>query len=105
MEVRDQLDKVRNQLSELEKPVNRVEQAIQKSLAVQDLNETHKILDWASDIPFQKHFRDAEKKVLAGTGQWLSQDACYTTWHNCSRSQILWLHGIDDGESTDLTLC
>ncbi|KAK5128139.1 hypothetical protein LTR08_004175 [Meristemomyces frigidus] len=97
--------KVRDQLAELEKSVIRVERAVQSASATLDRNENQCILDWASEIPFQKHFRVVEEKALSGTGKWLSQSTEFSTWHNCSRSQILWLHGSSgSGKSTLISL-
>ena len=93
--------KVRDQLAELEKPMIRVERSIQLTSAILDRNENQSILDWASKIPFQKHVRVVEKKALSDTGKWLFQATEFSTWHNCSRSQILWLHGSSgSGKST-----
>ncbi|TKA63807.1 hypothetical protein B0A55_11845, partial [Friedmanniomyces simplex] len=64
-----ELLKVRDELAELEKPVIRVERAIQSASAILDRNENQCILDWASEIPFQKHFRvnAIERKKLLPT--------------------------------------
>nr|POF13582.1 vegetative incompatibility protein het-e-1 [Quercus suber] len=92
---------VKNQLVELEKPVLRVERAREYASSIADRHESQAILDWASVIPFQKHFHVVEDKALSGTGQWLFSDVHYFDWHQSSRSQILWLHGSSgSGKST-----
>lgn len=82
-----------DQLQDLQQPVIRMELAIRLISAAVDRTEVQEILDWASAIPFQKPLRLAQKKALAGTGTWLFQDPDFAAWHNCSRSQMLWLHG------------
>ena len=92
---------IRGQLAGLNQPVIRVEKMVQSTSASIDRAEIEHILDWASEIPFQKHFRLAREKALAGTGEWLFRHPEFTAWQNCSQSQILWLHGsAGTGKST-----
>lgn len=73
-------------------------------LSAVDRREQQIILDWASQIPYEKHFREAHKKALEGTGKWLFEHSDFLSWHNCSSSQILWLHGsAGSGKSTLLS--
>lgn len=96
-----EMTRMQDQLIEIEKPLVRVERATQSALDVLSRAENQNILDWASEIPFQKHFKVAREKALPGTGTWLYQDDQFIDWHNCSRSQILWLHGsAGTGKST-----
>lgn len=92
---------VQTQLTDLHQPVIRIEQTIQSISANVDRTENQVILDWASVIPYQKHFKLAREKALAGTGSWLFNDPEFSAWQNCSRSQMLWLHGnAGSGKST-----
>lgn len=92
---------VKDQLADLHQPVIRIEQTIQSISINMNRTRNQEILDWASIIPFQKHFRLVRDKALTGTGQWLFQDPEFSTWQNSSRSQMLWLHGnAGSGKST-----
>lgn len=93
----EQLDK----LEELKRPVIRVERSMQVAVNAIDRHEQERILDWASQIPYKKHFKEAHKKALKNTGQWLFQHSDFFDWKNCSSSQILQLHGgAGAGKST-----
>lgn len=93
--------RVNDKLADLHKPVIRIEQTVESVSAAIDRAENQQILDWASEIPYQKHFKTTREKALTGTGQWLFQDPEFSAWQNSSRSQMLWLHGsAGSGKST-----
>ena len=50
------------------------------------------ILQWLSPEPHDQHHQ-ANREVLAGTGQWLLSDPLFKRWKKESVSSILWLHG------------
>ena len=80
-----------------------LEQLTNKASSALRKQEHQHILDWASSIPFEEHFRLAESKALSGTGEWLFQDVNFVKWQNSSSSEILWLHGnAGTGKSTVL---
>lgn len=88
-------------LEELKRPVLRIERSTQGAI---DRSEQQGILDWASQIPYEKHFKMVHKKVLNGTGSWLFQHPDFFAWQNSSSSQMLWLHGsAGSGKSTLLS--
>ena len=97
----DEILSIKGQLADLNQPVIRIEQTIQLASATINRSENERILDWASEIPFEKYFEMARRKALEGTGKWLFQDTEFSAWQICSRSQILWLHGsAGSGKST-----
>lgn len=100
----DEVKMVKEQLAELEKPVLRAEGLIVAASSAIDRQERDNILNWASDIPFQKHFRVVEEKALSGTGTWFFEDLDFSTWQTSSRSQMLWLHGNSGSGKSTLTL-
>ncbi|KAM0714686.1 hypothetical protein Q7P37_009703 [Cladosporium fusiforme] len=105
LEQHEELHKVKDQIDELGRPVLRVERWMQSATSILDRNEQEFILDWTSTIPFQKQLRVVGNNALPGTGQWLFQDREFLTWQNCSRSQMLWLHGgAGSGKSTLMSL-
>lgn len=92
---------IQGQLADLNQPIVRIENMVQSTSAAIDRAEIDRILDWTSEVPYQKHFRLAKEKALAGTGEWLFRHPEFTAWQTCSRSQILWLHGsAGTGKST-----
>lgn len=88
--------RIKDQLTDLQKPVVRIEQTLESKSAAIDRAENQCILDWASEIPYQKHFKTAP--------EWLFQDSEFFAWQNCSRSQMLWLHG-NTGSVKSILMC
>jgi ABC-type molybdenum transport system ATPase subunit/photorepair protein PhrA len=96
-----QVQKMTAQLADLEKPIERIEQAVASNSRILNHQMSQEILNWASAIPYQKHFNVVKGKAISGTGQWLFQDSNFENWRNGSRSQILWVHGSSgSGKST-----
>ena len=80
-----------------------LEQLTNKASSALHKQEHQHILDWASPIPFEEHFRLAGSKALSVTGEWLFQDMNFVKWQRSSSSEILWLHGnAGTGKSTVL---
>ncbi|CAG8960929.1 hypothetical protein HYFRA_00002467 [Hymenoscyphus fraxineus] len=76
---------------------------------VQDNLEASKrkeILNWMSNIekvPYLKHHKENKREVLAGTGNWLLEEAIFKRWKDDSASSLLWLHGIPGSGKSKLT--
>jgi hypothetical protein len=53
-----------------------------------------KILNWLSEILYLTHYKQIERDVLAGTGEWFFETKEFNHWYRSSTSSILWLNGI-----------
>ncbi|CAG8973854.1 hypothetical protein HYALB_00005600 [Hymenoscyphus albidus] len=84
-------------IQEFNNPLERISTQLQ---IVQDNLEASKrkeMLNWMSDtekVPYLKHHKESKREVLAGTGNWLLQEAIFKRWKDDSASSLLWLHGI-----------
>lgn len=56
--------------------------------------EKAKVLQWASDIPYEDNHLTAKEGRTHETGDWLFQRIEFQTWIKSEESMILWLHGI-----------
>lgn len=89
--------------TELKSPVKRLEVINQNLADFIESQERERILDWLSEIPYQKHFTQVYKKVIRNTGKWLFESQDFLDWQNSSTSQVLWLHGIMGSGKSCLT--
>jgi hypothetical protein len=86
---------------DLEQPISRIEDTMQYVRNTLDRKDREAILDWASQVPFMKHYNAANRKAMQETGKWLLEDAQFVDWRTSSRSQMLWLlGGAGTGKST-----
>ena len=51
-------------------------------------------LMWLSSVPCESQHREAARKLVEGTGQWLLTKPEYVHWQKSSSSSFFWLHGI-----------
>lgn len=56
--------------------------------------ERTKILQWLSEVEYQKHHWNAKEGRIDRTGEWLLRRQEFQEWQVSSVSTILWLHGI-----------
>lgn len=80
-------------LSDLQKPIDRIESNLQD---LQDgLSETKRIqiLHWLSPLPFEQYHNQARRDVMTGTGDWFLNDDQLLAWRVSSSSSIMWLRG------------
>ncbi|KAI9666864.1 MAG: hypothetical protein M1831_001369 [Alyxoria varia] len=89
-------------LTQMRSPMQRVENFSAKAVKILEDHERKKLLNWASRIPYQKHYIEAQKKALEGTGNWLLSHPRFIQWKDSSSSEILWLHGIPGSGKTTL---
>ncbi|GFN17844.1 ankyrin repeat-containing domain protein [Aspergillus tubingensis] len=92
-QVNDMKAKLEKALLDLDKPVTRVvDQVSDLHRALKD-NERDQTLSWISDVPAQKHYREASASLMPGSGEWLFRHPEFQAWSNSSSSEVLWLHG------------
>lgn len=95
-----QLARQEDQLQQLG-DIQRIEQYNKKTMKILEENEQMEILNWTSQVQYQRHYTQSRKKALQGTGGWLFTHPKYLQWKQSSTSEILWLHGIPgSGKST-----
>lgn len=93
---------LRSMLSDLDKPIQRIDRNV---LSIDDKLQTTerlKILRWISRVEYQAHHDSVKKQRLEGTGQWLIAKSEFQSWQKSSESSILWLHGIPGCGKTHL---
>ncbi|GLB14149.1 hypothetical protein AtubIFM61612_001569 [Aspergillus tubingensis] len=96
-QVNDMKAKLEKALLDLDKPVTRVvDQVSDLHRALKD-NERDQTLSWISDVPAQKHYREASASLMPGSGEWLFRHPEFQAWSNSSSSEVLWLHGTQAG--------
>ena len=91
-------------LDDLSRPIKRMEAEL---VVVRDwlsAESKTQILQWFSDLPYRQYHLQASTDVLAGTGDWLLQDARLQTWASSSFPSILWLRGPPGFGKTKLVL-
>ena len=81
-------------LSDLRKPIDRMERRIESLQDNLQSKQRAEILNWLSPIPYRCHHERAHSEILLGTGAWLLEDDNLIEWRKTSSSSILWLHGI-----------
>ena len=86
-------DDLRRQLSNMQKPISRIEQQLRDIQDGLDEDERLDIIQWLSPLPYKKHHEQTRKDILSGTGSWLLQDEQLLDWEVSSTSSIMWLHG------------
>ena len=86
-------DDLRRQLSEIQRPINRIKQRLQDIQDNLDVTERLDILQWLSPVPHKKHHEQTRKDILSSTGSWLLQEQQFLDWQVSSASSIMWLHG------------
>ena len=85
---------LRRQLSEIQRPINRIEQHFQDIQDNLDVTERLDILQWLSPVPYKKHHEQTRKDILSSTGSWLLREQQFLDWRVSSASSIMWLHGL-----------
>lgn len=94
-------EKILKLRNNIELPIARIEDTIQYVRNALDDSKKKEILDWASQVPFLKHYKTVNQNAMQGTGGWLFADDRFVDWQMSSRSQILWLlGGAGTGKST-----
>ena len=86
-------DDLRTQLSEIQRPINCIEQHLHHIQDDLDVTERLNILQWLSSVPYKKHHEQTRKDILSSTGSWLLQEPQFLNWWVSSASSIMWLHG------------
>jgi hypothetical protein len=81
-------------LDELRAPLVRVDARVEALLDRSDQSERCKILEWASNIPYESNHFAAKKGRTEGTAEWILKHRTFCEWRSSSASTILWLHGI-----------
>ena len=84
---------LRRQLSNMQQPINRIEQQLRDIQDGLKGSERLDILQWLSPVPYKKHHEQTRKDILSGTGIWFLQDRQLLDWQVSSASSIMWLHG------------
>ena len=87
-------ERLRSLLSDMQRPIDRIEERLQSHEDGLQAAERIQILAWMSPIPYMQHHIQAKREVLQGTGQWLLDDDRLLRWQYSESSSILWLHGI-----------
>jgi len=65
------------------------------------------VLEWISQMKYEKYHNSAEKTALSGTGLWLQERTLaytYVTWFDCAAPTVLWLQGFMGCGKSCLTL-
>jgi hypothetical protein len=94
-------EKILELRKDLEQPIVRIEDTVFYVRDALNRREKEAILDWASQVPFLKHYKTTKEKAMKGTGTWLLEDDQFVDWRTSSRSQMLWLSGgAGTGKST-----
>ena len=58
-----------------------------------DYDKDTELLDWLSDLPFEKHHRKIQSRRTNGTCEWILQQQEFQDWRDRPQSSTLWLHG------------
>ncbi len=74
--------------------IARTDERVAKLWLRADASDRHRVLCWASSIPYEKVHETALAGRTPGTGQWLLGHARFREWRDCSASMIPWLSGI-----------
>ena len=90
-------------LNDIKNPIFRTAQSISKIQDRLRQDQRTEILRWLSAVPCELHHREANKRVLKGTGLWLLERPEYLKWQNSSSSEIFWCHGIPGAGKSVLT--
>lgn len=99
------LQYITKSLETLQSPVVRIESSALDASRILTAIEAEYILDWISQIQYQKAFEQGRDKILISTGHWLLRRQEYKDWHSSSVSQLIWLHGVPgSGKSTLLSV-
>ncbi|KAL9102975.1 MAG: hypothetical protein Q9163_001928 [Psora crenata] len=64
--------------------------------------DSARLLQWLSTVPYKKHHRASCDDLLQGSGLWLQRTAEFQEWTIASNSSLLWLHGIPGSGKTKL---
>ena len=94
MEEKKSHQQLENVLSELRKPIDRIESNMQD---LQDgLSDAKRIeiINWLSPLPYEQYHNQTRRDVMAGTGSWFLNDDRLLEWRGASSSSIIWLRGI-----------
>lgn len=84
-------------------PLIRIAQNIADMNDKLDSNQRREVLHWLSTVPCESQHREAARKIVPGTGQWLLNYAELLEWQRSSSSAIFWLHGIPGAGKSKLT--
>jgi hypothetical protein len=87
-------ERLKQLLVDLQKPILRTDYRV--AALYDGLNESERsdILNWLSNIQYEKNHCTASEGRTSGTGTWLLEHERFRYWRGSSSSTILWLHGI-----------
>jgi hypothetical protein len=81
-------------LETYQKPIARTDERVAQLWLREDADYRHRVMCWASSMPYEKVHGTARAGRTPKTGQWLLAHTSFREWRNCSTSTILWLHGM-----------
>ncbi|KAI4282672.1 MAG: hypothetical protein L6R38_002762 [Xanthoria sp. 2 TBL-2021] len=91
---------VRDLLTRLEGPMERLAQQTNASFAALRQDQRLEILRWLSPIPFSRHHEAYAGNRVPSTGNWLLNHPRYREWDIASSSSIVLLHGVPGSGKT-----
>lgn len=94
---------VRNLLTKLEAPMERLTQQMNASFAALQEDERLEVLRWLSPVPFVRLHEAQSENRIPNTGTWLANHSQFRKWDSESSSSILLLHGIPGSGKTAVT--
>lgn len=94
LEEKDNFDRLRMALKDIQRPISRMERQLQYIHDNLESTQREKIFYWLSPIPYTQHHVQSKRDILDGTGQWFLDDDRMIQWRSSSPSSILWLRGI-----------
>lgn len=86
----DSIPQIRLDLFPLDKTEAEDERDAGNSL---DYDKDTELLDWLSDLPFEKHHRKIQSRRTNGTCEWILQQQEFQDWRDRPQTSTLWLHG------------
>lgn len=81
-----------------------IEAGVDQLLEALTANQTHEIMRWISQVPYESDLYNSERGRLTGTCGWLIAHNTYRQWKRSPRSMILWLHGIRRFSGSDCNI-
>ena len=102
LDQRSRFDKLEELLRDIDGPVQRIDDRLQRFEDHLKVDERTKILHWMSPEPYIAHHDQVVKDILHGTGKWLMEDPLFRKWRRDSVSSIFWLHGISGSGKSKL---
>ena len=89
LEEKDNFDRLRKALDEIQRPISRMERQLQYIHDNLESTQREKIFYWLSPVPYTQHHIQSKRDILDGTGLWFLNDDRLVQWRSSSLSSIL----------------